>query len=167
MIMRRKYWINSLFIASLFALFLWQSIIALLKYLEGATVTSTSNFDNGTILFPSVTVCKRYVTGFYKNDVENVTLDIQQKINHFRKNIWRKNEVFYFFSHSNMFNLTFPCTTKESIGNAPGKACSFPSLDFKNKNMEYECNGWGNCVTRLYTNLLIHVTLSIRIFQNI
>ena len=166
--MRRKYWISSFIVVSLFVLFMWQSITALLKYLERTTITSTSNIDNGTILFPSVTVCKRYVTGFYENDVDkNVTLDIQQKINHFRKNIWRKKEVFYFFSHSNMFNLTFPCTTKESIGNAPGKPCSFPSLDYKNKNMESECSGWGNCVTRWFTNLLIRVTLSIGIFQNI
>ena len=148
MIMRGKYWINSFIVVSLFGLFLWQSIIALSKYLERTTITSTSNFDNGAILFPSVTVCKRYVSGFYDNDLKNVTLDIQQKINQFRKTVWRKKDVFYFFSHTNMFNLTFPCTTKDGIGNTPGKACSFPSLDFKNKNRLNGCNGWGNCVTR-------------------
>ena len=146
MIMKKKYWINGFMIVSLFALFLWQSSIALLKYLERTTITSTSNFDNGAILFPSVTVCKSYVTGFYGNNVKNVSLDIKQKINHIRKNIWRKKDVFYFFSHSNMFNLTFPCTTKD--GNTPGKACSFPAFDFENKRILYGCNGYGNCITR-------------------
>ena len=144
--MRRKYWINSFITVSLFSLFLWQSVIALSKYLSRTTITTTSNFDNGTILFPSVTVCKSYTTGFSDYDVKNVSLDIQQKINHIRKNIWTKKEVFYFFSHSNMFNLTFPCTTKD--GNTPGKACSFPAFDFENKNILYGCNGYGNCITR-------------------
>ena len=53
----------------LFFLFAWQTIYATIKYLERTTITSTYNEDDNSILFPSVTVCKKYLNGLSESDI--------------------------------------------------------------------------------------------------
>ena len=55
----------------LLLLFFWETISATLKYMKGTTVTSTVNIDDGLILFPSVTVCKKYWFGVDESDYSN------------------------------------------------------------------------------------------------
>ena len=145
-IMEKKYMFKFCFILVLFSLFLWQTIAATLKYLERKTITSTYNTDEGTILFPSITVCKKYSVVLYESDIRNMSMKIEKKIWNLYKNTWKKDEVFYFFSHPTMFNLSFPCTTMKGTGTSSGKPCSFPFLNW-NGILENKCPSWG-CITR-------------------
>ena len=124
--------INTFFLAILFVIFLWQTIAATLKYFEMTTIMSTSTSDEGAILFPSITVCKKYLHG--NTDIHNSSKSVSDKITMLQKNLWNKNETFFFFNHHNMFNLSFPCTTKGDIGTDPGKPCSFPYITRKYGN---------------------------------
>ena len=118
------------FLAILFSLFLWQSIQATLKYLQRTTLASTSIVDEGSILFPSITVCKKYSNGLYKAEIENISVNIEDKLNTIHNRTWGRSEVFFFVSHENMFNVSFPCTTIEGPDTDPGKPCSFPYLRY-------------------------------------
>ena len=119
----------------------------IIKYMKENTIISTINKDDGSILFPSVTICKRYWFGLGKSENKNVSALITKYRIH--KNVWRKKELFYFVSHSNMFNLSFPCNTMEGTGTTPGKPCSFPHTWGGDYVYLHEgCNDWGNCVTR-------------------
>ena len=112
----------------LFSLFLWQTIEATFKWLNRNTIISSSNMDDGEVLFPSITVCKKYLNGLHVDVIENKSLSVKDKIAILQENTWKKNEVFYFFSHSKMFNSTFPCNTLEGA-TEEGKPCSFPYID--------------------------------------
>ena len=153
--MKIKYVFNGIVLIILFALFLWQTIVATLKYLERTTISSISFEDDGLILFPSITVCKKYSNGLSENVIKNRSMNIEDKIDLLHKNSWTKNEVFYFASHQNMFNVSFPCTTIPGPDSDPGKPCSFPFLQWQKLNKG--CNKGGNCPTRYYiTHLDIH-----------
>ena len=127
--MRKKNLFNTFCMIVLLILFIWQTMCATLKYLGKTTITSTSHIDEDSILFPSITVCKKYFLGYYDEDIYNASMLIPQ-ISRLNDSVWRRNEVFYFFSHTNMFNLSFPCTTVNGMGTSPGKPCSFPFRDW-------------------------------------
>ena len=133
----------------LFMLFLWQTVYATLKYLEKTTIASTTHKDEESILFPSITVCKKYLMGLNEEKIHNASMLIA-KISRLNESMWRRNEVFYFFSHTNMFNLTFPCTTVNSLGTSPGKPCSFPFRDWGELKTKCEVPH-GFCFTRYIT----------------
>ena len=99
-----------LFILLLF-LFLWQSFIPIQKFSRGNTSMFTSVEEEDTLLYPSVTVCKKYTFVQYIDNIilnESVTLgDTKAAI---AENAWKREKVFYFLSHPKMENLTFPCT---------------------------------------------------------
>ena len=144
--MNIKRFINRAVLFVLFGLFIWQTILAIMKYMERTTITSSNNRDEGSILFPSITVCKNYLNGPNYLQIKNESVKIETlnlNTNLYNK-IWSKNQVFYFFSHPNMFNLSFPCTTKEGIGTTPGKPCIFAHGHGKN------CTEYKNCFTRWY-----------------
>ena len=126
--MRKILLFNGFITMILLALFIWQTIYAALKWLEFTTITSSSSEDEGSVLFPSITVCKNYLNGLRPEVVTNASLDTKDKIEILHQKTWKKNEVFYFFSHAKMFNKTFPCTTKEGA-TEQGKPCSFPFID--------------------------------------
>ena len=142
--MNIKRFINRAFLLVLLGLFIWQTILAIMKYMERTTITSSNNRDEGSILFPSITVCKNYLNGPNYLQIKNENLKIETLDKNLYNKIWSKNQVFYFFSHPNMFNLSFPCTTKEGIGTTPGKPCIFAHGHGKN------CTEYKNCFTRWY-----------------
>ena len=145
--MKKKY-LHNISLLVLFALFLWQTISATLKYVERNTITSTSIIDEGSIMFPSITVCKKYLNGPNEEYMKDLSKNIDEKIEKLHTLSWRRNEVFYFLSHSNMFNISFPCTTTEGSGTSQGKPCSFPFLDWEGKQVK-SCGEWqGGCITR-------------------
>ena len=139
---------RTFFLVVLILLFLWQTMYATLKYLERTTIASTTYIDHGSISFPSITVCKKYSNGPSLRKIINSSISIGAKINQLHMKTWRRNEVFFFFSHSGMFNLSFPCTTKDSQGTNPGKPCSFPFLNFDGKPTEKCIADMGFCYTR-------------------
>ena len=146
--MKKVYFINGLCLLVLFAIFLWETISAILKYSEKQTIASTYFADDGSILFPSITVCKKYLIGPSAHQFRKTSMPIEDKINHLHRNTWRRNEVFYFFSHPKMFNLSFPCTSVEGRGTTPGKPCIFPSIDLDGFKLT-QCDGSENfCYTR-------------------
>ena len=142
--MNIKRFINRAVLFVLFGLFIWQTILAIMKYMERTTITSSNNRDEGSILFPSITVCKNYLNGPNYLKIKNENLKNETLNRDLYNKIWSKNQVFYFFSHPNMFNLSFPCTTKEGIGTTPGKPCIFAHGHGKN------CTEYKNCFTRWY-----------------
>ena len=142
--MKMKIFIDGLFLIILFALFSWQTFNAAMKYLDRTISTHVTSSDDGMILFPSITVCKKYFHvpyGFVTN--------ISNLINHLHDQTYKRNEVFYFVSHTNMFNLSFPCNTMEDRGNQHGKPCSFP---YRSEDvMVWGCERYGvvaDCKTR-------------------
>ena len=128
--MEKLYFLNFFFLIIFLALFLWQTIFAILKYLDGTTIAATTFTNDGSILYPSVTVCKKFMNGIDEDDFNNKSMVIEDQINKLSTNIWRKDEVFYFATHTNMFNLSFPCTTVNGRGTTPGKPCSFPYVNY-------------------------------------
>ena len=144
--------INTFFLAILFVIFLWQTIAATLKYFEKTTIMSTSTSDEGAILFPSITVCKKYLHG--NTDIHNSSKSVSDKITMLQRNLWTKNETFFFFTHHNMFNMSFPCTTKGDIGTDPGKPCSFPYIKRKYGNY------WQRVKSKMYRYSSYYCVLS-------
>ena len=143
----KKLIFNQLISLLLFALFLWQSLVATFKFLDRKTYISSENVDHFSILFPSITICKRHLNGIFGPDLDNKSLSIRDKISLLHENIWRKNET-NFFSHSNMFNTSFPCNTVEGATDG-GKPCSFPYIEPYNKGLQRKCNQPTNyCYTR-------------------
>ena len=140
--MKIKFLSDSLFLIILFALFLWQTFHATLKYLDGTISTSISSVDDGTILFPSVTVCKKY---FFVPPIKNET-NATDLMNALQDNTWKKRELFYFVSHANMFYLTFPCNTMDGAGNQNGKPCTFPHRYYPEEEILTTCDKY--CATR-------------------
>ena len=132
----------------LFILFFWQTYTATIKYLEATTTASTSNKDEDSILFPSITICKKYLMGLYDDEIYNASMLIPE-ISLLNDSVWRRNEVFYFFTHTNMFNLSFPCTTVNGMGTSAGKPCSFPFRDWGEGELKTKCESpHGFCYTR-------------------
>ena len=150
--------INTFFFAILFALFLWQSLMATLKYMEFATIMSTSSSDEGSILFPSISVCKKYSFNTYAAlSIKNTSMSLSEKIILLQKYLWTRNETFYFANHPGMFNASFPCTTQDDIGTDPGKPCSFPYIETSlTTEAQDQCSATNDCFTRLiqYTRCL-------------
>ena len=153
---------NFLVMMILFLLFSWQTYYAVVKYLTYDTRMSSSNIDAGSILYPSITVCKKYSDGLSQQDIKNKSYTIKNKIDILHRNFWRKDKLFYFFSHSKMFNTTFPCNTLDGA-TEQGKACSFPFI--RSNGIKYtECSPISEgsaskfCFTR-YINYFIQLKL--------
>ena len=126
--MKKIHVVNVCFLILLFSLFLWQTYSASCKYLAGNTITSSTSVDDGSILFPSVTVCKKYFNGLEEEEIRNMSLSMEDKLARLHGQVWNRSEVFHFVSHPDMFNLSFPCTTLASTDTTPGKPCTFPFI---------------------------------------
>ena len=142
--------INTFFLVILFALFMWQTIFVTLKYLEFNTIMSTSSSDEGSILFPSITVCKKYSFNTYSSmSIRNTSMSLSEKITLLQKSLWTRNETFYFANHPGMFNASFPCTTQDGTGTDAGKPCSFPYIDDIERTKAHDqCSATNDCFTR-------------------
>ena len=114
----------------LFISFLTLTYIAVVRYLRKDTSYHVSFEDKKSILYPSVSICKRYAfdtadevpaLSFENKSIEDV---IEMVLN----NSWNIDDQFYFFTHPGIMNLTFPCTTTLG-GTSQGKPCVFPIID--------------------------------------
>ena len=139
--MENRYLFNTFFLLVLFILFFWQALSATLKYLEKTTIESTIKKYDDSILFPSITVCQKYFMGLHETEIYNASMSIEDKVDILHTNIWKRNEVFHYFSHPNMFNMSYPCTTLDGSGTSPGKPCTFPAIEFDKVILtcEYYC----------------------------
>ena len=59
--MKPKAFIKNLFILFLLAIFTYQSWLTLTKYVERKTWYQVTTFDDDTILFPSISFCKKFM----------------------------------------------------------------------------------------------------------
>ena len=135
---------RTIFITALFTLFLQQSITAVIKFLDGKTsyhitlkVLSTNHlpvnllFKNNvqertSLVYPSVTVCKKYTFNEYIDDIFlNKSLSLEEVVETATAQSWDVEELFYFFSQPNRRRARFPCTTVYG-GTRPGQPCVFP-----------------------------------------
>ena len=115
--------------------------------------------------YPSVTVCveftfKKYIDEkIYSN---NISLEETESL--IKKNIWKRNETFYFVNQKSNIREDFPCmTTSESAD--PGKPCSFPfrvnissvdtnNIDDKNEDeVKHSCTNYTHPEPWCYTKL--------------
>ena len=127
--MKCMYYFNIAIFISLLALFLWQSSISLIKLTSLKTNFYNTIMEEDTVLYPSVTVCKKYTFDTYLDHMfENKDINLTEVKELVIANSWDIEEVFYFFTHPNMLGLTFPCTTDG--GTDPGKPCMFPYKDY-------------------------------------
>ena len=81
----------------------------------------------GRFLYPSVSVCKKYT---FNNYIDHIFADGDLELKDVIEKVGLESldieELFFFFSHPGMLNLTFPCTTILG-GNSPGRPCIFPT----------------------------------------
>ena len=110
-----------------FVIFVFFCSLSLINLQSKKTGVDEDIVDITEIMYPSVTVCKKYtfenkITG---NVIKDARLSIEEKKKMAIENIWDISKVFYFVSHPNMMNMTFPCLTKISGGD-PAKPCSAP-----------------------------------------
>ena len=145
--MKLKYLFDTFFLIILFSLFLWQTFDATMKYLNRSISTSISSVDDGKILFPSVTVCKKYFNGLEEEEIRNMSLSMEDKLARLHVQVWNRSEVFHFVSHPDMFNLSFPRTTLASTDTTPGKPCTFPFISPLWGVENTRCDK-GYCITR-------------------
>ena len=134
--------LKSLITAVFLILFILETFLSCQKIMQAKTIVSLSrqvrpkplwldseffNFciqDDGSILYPSVTVCKEYLFDDY-NEEDVLNLEGDPLLEFLHDHTWDRDELFYFMTHHEMLNQSFPCTSKEG-GTDPGKPCSFP-----------------------------------------
>ena len=136
--MKCLYYFNIFVLLLLLSLFLWQCSISIMKYTSYKTSFFTTLFEEEMVLYPSVSVCKKYTFEKYLNylfDKDSVNLtEVKELV---IENSWNIEEVFYFMSHPSMLGMTFPCTTMLD-GTDPGKPCVFPVLHSYYRSVEYK-----------------------------
>ena len=105
--------------------FLTLTYLSVLKFMKRDTSYHISYKDQKNIMYPSVSVCKKYA--FDKEYLKFENKSIQEIIDMVLKYSWSIDDQFYFFTHPGVMNLTFPCTTTLG-GISPGKPCVFPFI---------------------------------------
>ena len=118
---------KNVFILPIFCLFLFSCFWSFQNLLDNKTGTDEKIIDGEKILYPSITVCKKYTFDYPEigDLILNKTASLEEKKKEALKNVWSREKLFYFVSHPTMMNLTFPCTTTDD-GTDPGKPCAFP-----------------------------------------
>ena len=132
--------LKSIITAVFLILFIWETFLSCQKIMRAKTIVSLSHQvlskpwwldgelfciqDDGSILYPSVTVCKEYLFDDY-NENETLNLEGEPLLEFLHDHTWGRDQLFYFMTQAEMLNQSFPCTTKEG-GSDPGKPCSFP-----------------------------------------
>ena len=151
---------NTILFLILFSLFIWQCSISIIKFLSKKTSFYTTIKSTDTIVYPSVSVCKKFTYEKYLDDLfsnESTTSIVELK-KVVVENSWDLEEVFYFLTHPQVYDgLTFPCTTKLD-GTDPGKPCMFPFKPDYEPSQEYnKCftleTSSDICYTRLRENM--------------
>ena len=135
--MKSLYYFHILIFLLLFILFFWECSLSTIKFLSGKTSYFNTIKDMERLLYPSVTVCKKYTFDDYLDNMFfNKPINLTEIKQVAIKYSWDIEEVFYFLTHPNMLDLNFPCTTKPD-GTDPGKPCVFP---FKGRHYDNEHN---------------------------
>ena len=116
---------------AMLCLFLWQASVAVDKYQSGLTSLQERLEDSGTLLYPSITFCAKYIWEGFPGVMEllnnNQSLQFNDIKNFALTNYWSREKVFSFVSHQNVLkNKSFPCNTVG--GSQTGKPCSFPFI---------------------------------------
>ena len=116
---------------AMISLFFWQASVAVDKYRSALTSLQERLEDSGTLLYPSITFCTKYIWEGFPGVMEilnnNKSLDFHDIKNFAQRNYWSRNKVFSFVSHQNVLrNKSFPCNTVG--GSKTGKPCSFPFI---------------------------------------
>ena len=135
-------------ISCLVVSFLTLTYLSVVRYLGMETSYHVYFEDEKTILYPSVSICKRYA---FDMDGEVKFLEFENKttenvIEMVLNNSWNIDDQFYFFTHPGMMNLTFPCTTTLG-GTSPGKPCVFPIIE--GDDYDYECMHYSSKLDRM------------------
>ena len=155
------------------SIFAWTCCNTISKYLAKKTAVQLSHVDNGTVLFPSITFCKKYtfdtLSGIIQPMRNNKAMTEADARSWAMNHVWRRNDMFHFLSHN---DKQFPCTT---IGPYKiGRPCVFP-FNYPDCSMYstspficlrdpkqpmrtfYKCkegsNGEPWCATRTYNNM--------------
>ena len=116
---------------AMMSLFLWQASVVVEKYESKLTSLQESLSDSGSLRYPSVTFCTKYIWESFPGVLEilnkNMSMDFYDIKNFAQTNYWTRKKVFNFFSHQNVeVNKSFPCNTVG--GSKTGKPCSFPFI---------------------------------------
>ena len=125
--------------------------------------------DEASILYPSITICKKYsiedVEIFSNLNNKSNDEDISElAISAMKNHLPTLDEQLFFFTQPGVMNLTFPCTTTLG-GPTPGRPCAFPVTYFhwwSDNNNNDSFNGClstydmgtskPGCFTRVYEN---------------
>ena len=78
--------------------------------------SSTEFVPTENILYPSISVCKRYLAD--DPDLEeklDSELSFAEKKKFIVRSIWNLTEVLYFMNHPEMLGLSFPCTSVDGV----------------------------------------------------
>ena len=72
--------------------------------------------DSGTILYPSITFCKKYTwdstwPGLLELIQKNNSITEEEARQFAINNVWSRDKAFSFFSHQNVKKESFPCNT--------------------------------------------------------
>ena len=79
--------------------------------------------DQKCTMYPSVSICKKLAFDFETLKFENKS--IEKIIDMVLNKSWSIDDQFYFFTHPEVMNLTFPCTSTLG-GVSPGRPYVFP-----------------------------------------
>ena len=94
--------------------------------------------DDGYILYPSLTVCKRnmydkypdYPLHFFDKKFMDTTMNVETLKAWIHQHVWNRSQVFNRLSHKTYQGLKgYPCNTESGPG--IGKPCSFPFVFFR------------------------------------
>ena len=111
-----------------FGIFAYQISISILKYHSGRTLYQSNLKEALEIQYPSISVCTKYTFKHGQLTTQlfsNISLTEKKML--VLNSIWNKTEVFHFVNHPDMFDMRYPCVSRND-GSDPGKPCSFPFM---------------------------------------
>ena len=127
-----KFVVKTCLIFILTGLFVYQSWRTIRKYQEKITSLRVTLTDPGSILFPSVTVCKdemysRWEEGGLLSKLKSGDLSVEEAGTWFQTNTLSRSEVVKYLSVNTMEDSNnYPCNAVS--GRREGEPCSFPFL---------------------------------------
>ena len=106
-------------------LFLVEAHKAWRSWREGRTSVVDSVLPVDSILYPSLSICKRYTYDTFLDPLLLNSSSLEEARGVVEGRVWGREQVVRFLGHPSILNLTYPCVTSQD-GTDPGKPCSFP-----------------------------------------
>ena len=131
--------------ATMTVLFLVEAHKAWSSWREARTSVVESVVPVDTLLYPSLSVCKRYTYDTFLDPLLLNSSSLEEARGVVEGRVWGREQVVRFLGHPSILNLTFPCMTNQD-GTDPGKPCSFP--DEGNRT---GCHLYGTLTPACYT----------------